>query len=81
MGHPAAIPYPDIDPVLVVGPISSAVWADVLIGLTAAYFLIQHKVARKGLAIRKIDLRHGRLRGLRRFSAGGSAPSLQLFVL
>ena len=55
MGLPAAIPYPDIDPVLVsLGPIQLR-WYGLmyLIGLTAAYFLIQHKVARKGLAIRK----------------------------
>jgi phosphatidylglycerol:prolipoprotein diacylglycerol transferase len=55
MGPPAAIPYPNIDPVLVaLGPIQLR-WYGLmyLIGLTAAYFLIQHKVARKGLPIRK----------------------------
>ena len=55
MGPPAAIPYPNIDPVLVaLGPIQLR-WYGLmyLIGLTAAYFLIRHKVARKGLAIRK----------------------------
>lgn len=55
MSHPAAIPYPDIDPVLVsLGPIQLR-WYGLmyLIGLTAAYFVIQHKVALKGLAIRK----------------------------
>ncbi|MDK2745015.1 MAG: prolipoprotein diacylglyceryl transferase [Nitrospira sp. BO4] len=55
MGHPAAIPYPDIDPVIVaLGPIQLR-WYGLmyLIGLAAAYFLIQHKVARKELPIRK----------------------------
>ena len=55
MGLPAAIPYPNIDPVLVaLGPIQLR-WYGLmyLIGLTAAYFVIQHKVTRKGLAIRK----------------------------
>lgn len=55
MGSPAAISYPHIDPVLVaLGPIQLR-WYGLmyLIGLTAAYFLIQHKVVRKELAIRK----------------------------
>ncbi|HWF62745.1 MAG TPA: prolipoprotein diacylglyceryl transferase [Nitrospira sp.] len=55
MGPPASIPYPNIDPVLVaLGPIQLR-WYGLmyLIGLTTAYFLIQHNVARKGLAIRK----------------------------
>lgn len=55
MGPAAAIPYPNIDPVIVaLGPIQLR-WYGLmyLIGLTAAYFLIQHKVARKELAIRK----------------------------
>ena len=55
MSSLAAIPYPNIDPVLVsLGPIQLR-WYGLmyLIGLTAAYFLIQHNVARKGLEIRK----------------------------
>jgi phosphatidylglycerol:prolipoprotein diacylglycerol transferase len=55
MGPTAAIPYPNIDPVLVaLGPIQLR-WYGLmyLIGLTAAYFLIQRNVARKGLAIKK----------------------------
>ena len=55
MGSLAAIPYPNIDPVLVsLGPVQLR-WYGLmyLIGLTAAYFLIQHKVVRKGLDIRK----------------------------
>jgi phosphatidylglycerol:prolipoprotein diacylglycerol transferase len=54
MGSPAAIPYPHIDPVLVaLGPIQLR-WYGLmyLIGLTAAYFLIRRKVARKELTIR-----------------------------
>jgi phosphatidylglycerol---prolipoprotein diacylglyceryl transferase len=55
MGSLAAIPYPNIDPVIVaLGPIQLR-WYGLmyLIGLAAAYFLIQHKVARKELPIRK----------------------------
>jgi len=55
MAPPAAIPYPNIDPVLVaLGPIQLR-WYGLmyLIGLTAAYFLVQRKVTHKGLAIRK----------------------------
>ncbi len=55
MPPPAAIPYPNIDPVLVaLGPIQLR-WYGLmyLIGLTAAYFLVQRKVTHKGLAIRK----------------------------
>ena len=51
----ASIPYPNIDPVIVaLGPIQLR-WYGLmyLIGLTAAYFLIQHKVSCKGLEIRK----------------------------
>lgn len=54
-GSPAALPYPNLDPVIVgLGPIQLR-WYGLmyLIGLTTAYFLIQRKVTRKELAIRR----------------------------
>ena len=53
MSSLAALPYPDIDPVfLELGPIQLR-WYGLmyLIGLTAAYFLIKQKVARKELPL------------------------------
>ena len=50
-----AIPYPNISPVFFeIGPLQFR-WYGLmyLIGLTAAYFLIQRKVSEKGLPISK----------------------------
>lgn len=55
MAPPASLPYPNLDPIIVaLGPIQLR-WYGLmyLIGLTAAYFLIQRKVTRKELPVRK----------------------------
>jgi phosphatidylglycerol---prolipoprotein diacylglyceryl transferase len=53
MGSLAAIPYPDIDPVFLDFGLIQLRWYGLmyLIGLTAAYFLIKQKVARKALPL------------------------------